>query len=100
MKLIKNIFRFFSNLIQNYRVKKITKKLKTAATSKHKERLKLKYEVMLYIRKFRNMDKDNVSKYIPWTEKTKELVRFNIDEKFGKEMNRLNVRLNKKMQVV
>lgn len=100
MTLILNIIKFFKDFIQNYKVKRITKKLKRAATNKQKERLKLRYQITLHIRKLRNMDKDDVSKYIPWSEKTKELVRFNIDKKYGKEMNRLNVRLNRKMQVV
>lgn len=100
MKLIKQIILFFKNLVQNYQFKKINKKLSAVAKKKTNERLKLRYEIAKYIRTFAKMDKDNKSEYIPLDFKTKELIKYNVNEKFGQEMSKLNVKINNKLQVV
>ncbi|MGJ8760396.1 MAG: hypothetical protein ACSHXA_07600 [Polaribacter sp.] len=97
---IKQIILFFKNLYKNYKFNKLNKKLGAVAKKKVDERLQLRYEVTKYIRSFAKLDKDNKSKFIPLDFKTKELIRFNVEEKFGQDMSKLNVRLNKKLQVI
>ena len=99
-KRINQIISFFTNFYKNYKFRKLTIHLKKAAKKKGNERLALRYEISKYIRKFAKLDKNDRSKYIPLDKKTKELIRFNVDEKYGKEMFKLNVKLNKKLQII
>jgi hypothetical protein len=100
MKLINQFIKFFKNIYQNYKFKKLNKTLSVVAKKKTDERLLLRFEVSKYIRSFTKMDKDNKSKYIPLDFKTKELIKYNVNEKFGQDMSKLNVRLNNKLQVI
>lgn len=100
MKLIKKFIKYFKTMWSNYKLNRLNKKLNKVAHKKTKERLQLRYDISMYIRKLRNMDKDDVSKYIPWNEETKAKVRYNVEKKFGEQMQKLNVKLNKKMQIV
>ncbi|WP_341221038.1 hypothetical protein [Polaribacter atrinae] len=97
---IKQVIQFFKNLYKNYKFKKLNKKLVVVAKKKVDERLQLRFEISKYIRSFAKLDKNNQSKYIPLDFKTKELIKFNVNEKFGQDMSKLNVRLNKKLQVI
>jgi len=99
-KIAKQIISFFTKWYKNYKYGKLVDKIEVVAKKKVDERLQLRYDVTKYIRKFAKLDKDNKSKYIPLDAKTKALIRFNVEEEFGQDMSRLNVRLNKKLQVV
>lgn len=97
---IKQLILFIKNIFINYKFKKLNNKLEVVAKRKLDDRLLLRYEISKYIRSFAKLDKNNKSKFIPLDFKTKELIRFNVDEKFGQRMSKLNVRLNKKLQVI
>lgn len=100
MKLFKQIITFFKRILRRFTYYRLNKKLTKVAVKKKNERLKLRYEVAKYIQSFAKLDKDNKSKYIPLDKKTKELIKFNVSEKFGDNMAKLNVRLNNKLQVI
>lgn len=100
MKIIQAFIKFFKKLIENYKTKRLIKKLQPIANNKQKERTQLRFKVANYIRKFAKMDKDNQSLYIPLDWKTKQLIKYNVEKEFGQEMSKLNVKLNNKLQVV
>jgi hypothetical protein len=100
MKKIKQFFQFIKYIYHNLKYRRLNKKLSKVAKSKKLDRLKLSYEVGKYIRKFAKVDKDNKSKYIPLDFATRELIKHNVNEKFGQKMFKLNVRLNRKLQVI
>lgn len=100
IKKIKQFFLFIWNWREHYTMWRIMKRLDTACRKKESLQIKLKYEIIKMIRKYTKMDKDNISKYIPLDEKTKAEIRFQVDLKYGYEMKHLNVKLNKKLQLV
>lgn len=99
-KLIQIIKAFF----QKWKDKKIVEKgietLGTAVKNQQKERLKLRYDITQLIIKYAKLDKDNKSKYIPLDAKTKMEIRNQVELKYGEDMKRLNVKMNKNLQVV
>ena len=95
---MKKIFRWIRNFFKSKRLRRleqIEEKIVYKVNEREADRIILKARIMKEMRKFLKLDAR--SKYIPWTSKEREEIRFEIHNKFGKEMEKLDLRLTKNL---
>jgi hypothetical protein len=98
---MKRIFKWFLNLFKSKQLRFLEdaeKKLSNKISVRKAERIILKSKVIKEMRKFLKLDAN--SRYIPFTSKDKEEIRFQIKKLFGSEMERLDLRLTENLKIV
>lgn len=99
--MIKRFWNWLNNLFKSKRLRmleEIEKKVVYKVNEREADRIILKSKVIKEMRKFLKLDAK--SKYIPWTSKEREAIRFEIHNKFGDEIEKLDMRLTKHLKLV
>lgn len=76
--------------LQNIRYWFINKKLARALRKKNTKRLKLKHRLIIDLKKYLKLN--GISEYIPYDHKSREKIRVYIQENFGEELKKLDIR--------
>lgn len=97
MQTVKNFLNRIWYWRKTRKFNQINKQLIKAVKNKAKKQRALKIEIMKDIREYLGIDKNDMSKFIPYDYKTRIRVKTAIAEKHGEQMTNLNVQLSDKL---
>jgi hypothetical protein len=96
LQLVKFLYQIW-NFRKYRKLEGFNKKLQQAVSDQEIDRIILKHQIVRYMRKYLKVDAN--SKFIPADNKNREECRQQVMGRFGKQMQKLNITINSKLEL-